>query len=611
MANDKTKLLEEKSIHLWFSGSPLALCSIKLELNITEGAIFATAKFMNVQPEPLRTVVTDIVCYDAVRQKVGVVQNCVYRDLDIKRNEVFGMKIPFRVDFPQTRNVEFLIKSVTTMSGETWFNTDNCHFNRSLEQNGIFNVLGDLHRQFIDNCASIDVDQTKLILQPVFDDVHWMCACGTLNWNDEQRCFCCGVERDWLRHNVNRDVLSVQAQYNEAEAKKVRDEAAARELRDKESQTEEFKKRKESIYNEARHREGKYRRKRFAVVTIVLIILAACAFGAVFFGYPYAKYLVANEQLSKGNYDKAIDKFSALNGYLDSDEKIKECLYNKALDYYMNGDLDKAADQFRDLDDYKDSFNMFCEVTKRKADINYEAGDYLQAAQLYKEIGASGQTKLAELKVKLYDDAVELKANRAIKKTYKAYDYFSFLGDYKDSAEMANACLYDLADYEMQQLNYSGALSKYRMLKGYKNVDTILHKYQFLADILSAAGNDDSPAVWNAVDTECPICGNKVKYVFEFYNDGKFHFSILCDNEPKPQEMEGNFKVENDVIYEMVVKDGKKSWSEMSLITKISSAGSEMEGKNTKLIMSNPFDSSKRIHAYGNIISDDTLSFAN
>ena len=45
---EKKQLLEEKNIHLWFSGSPVSLQSMKLELDMNVGAIFAYGKFLNV-----------------------------------------------------------------------------------------------------------------------------------------------------------------------------------------------------------------------------------------------------------------------------------------------------------------------------------------------------------------------------------------------------------------------------------------------------------------------------------------------------------------------------------------------------------------------------------
>ena len=170
---------------------------------------------------------------------------------------------------------------------------------------------------------------------------------------------------------------------------------------------------------------------------------------------------------------------------------------------------------------------------------------------------------------------------------------------------------YSIAKYEYEQKNYIGAMNKYNKLKGYKDVDELLQKYQFLNDVISAAGEDNSPSVWNGYDIECSKCGEKVSYVFEFYGNGKYCFSVLCDNEQEPVEMSGEYKIEDGVLYTAVKSNGKQEWKRISTISKIQTGANEVEGKNTRMTMSNPFKKSDTIKMYGNLITDDTISFAN
>ena len=166
MAKEENKQLsEEKNIHLCFSGSPIAICTMKLELDTSAGCIFAYSKMMNVQPEHIKEVIFDLICYDSVRIVVDTIEDCKYSYLDIPRNGVFGMERAIKVKNPQTRNVEFVLKSVETTAGDVWENEGGIRFNISLEQESIYNVQKDLHKQFIDNCTRKNIDHTKLIFQ--------------------------------------------------------------------------------------------------------------------------------------------------------------------------------------------------------------------------------------------------------------------------------------------------------------------------------------------------------------------------------------------------------------------------------------------------------------
>ena len=94
---ERIRVIEEKNIHLWFLGSPVALCSMKLELNETKNSMFAYSKMMNVQPENIKAVLFDVICYDSVHKVVDTMHKVAYYELDIPRNGVFGMDTPIRI----------------------------------------------------------------------------------------------------------------------------------------------------------------------------------------------------------------------------------------------------------------------------------------------------------------------------------------------------------------------------------------------------------------------------------------------------------------------------------------------------------------------------------
>ncbi len=54
-------------------------------------------------------------------------------------------------------------------------------------------------------------------------------------------------------------------------------------------------------------------------------------------------------------YDKAVNIFSSLGNYEDSDKMVNECKYGSAVLLYDNGDFKKARDKFLLLKNYKDS----------------------------------------------------------------------------------------------------------------------------------------------------------------------------------------------------------------------------------------------------------------
>ena len=608
---ERIQLLEEKNIHLWFGGSPVALCTMKLELDKRIGAIFAYGKMMNVQPEHIQEVVFDLICYDSVRLIVGSIDNFKYTGLDIPRNGVFGMDVPIRIKDPTTRNVEFVIKSVTTTSGETWNNKDGIRFNISLEQKSIYNAQGDLNRQFVDNCAQDNIDHTKLILQPVFTDSYWLCACGALNWGDEDTCCSCGVSKKWLCDNIQMDLLKQQDEHRKAEAKKIREEAAERDRLEKKHREETYEKRKKD-YEKQVERQKKLRVQRKVILIVAVIVFFATG-GFLFFKYgiPYINYQSAVTDMNKGNYDTAIEKFEDMNGYLDSNNLKKKCMYIKALNQFYAGDYKSAAALFSKIEGYEDSAQKYIDSLTAMGDSYLEEEEYDMALDLYTQVGLDYKTNDNVMKCceQLYNIAGdELKNNRIS----GAYEKFTKLGDFKDSRDNAMECQYRLADRKYMRGDLREAIDIYDSIKGYKDVDKILEKLSTLKIVLSASVDNETPAVWDVFDIDCPKCGNKVQYVFEFYQDGKYKFNVVCDNESDSYEYTGRFKIENKKLYLSEYVSGTLKWKEAATIKDITNDVSSVEGKNTAIVMTDPLNpkNKKVITLYGNNISDNTISIA-
>lgn len=613
---DNKKLIEEKNIHLWFSGSPVALYSMKLELDISKGAMFAYAKMMNVQPEPLKTVVCDLICYDSIRNVVDTIKDVTYELVDLSRNSYFGMERPIRIRNNATRNVEFILRSVTISSGDTWENSEGSRFDIDLQQESLINVQADLNKDFIDNCTKANIDHTKLILQPVFDDIHWMCACGTLNWTDEDICSFCGVRRDWLEFNVSKDHLKKQADIRISESKKIKEESEARERLDKERQQNEFEQRKASYQKQQKQLESKKRARKLIPVAVIAVLLAVGGAAFVFFGLPYIEYQKAVDALNYGNYDTAIEKFSSMKNYMDSETLLKKAKYSKAMNELYSGDPEKAMSMFEELRGFEDSGTKYLEAANAAAAARLAEKNYMAASEMYRIVVDGENEELAQ-EAKSQLKKCNKQIYRAAQDSMMSYKYedakakFEFLGEYSDSAEQAKLCTYKMANIEYKKRHYPDAIRIYETIPGYKDVDEILASLENFKKITSAA-EEESPAVWNGYKIKNPKTGNEVDYVLEFYLDGKYKFTTIGkDGSDKKdnQTITGSYKIEDDIIYNMTYENGREAWEKMSKIKSIKPSDDGIEGKNTVMKLTDPITKKDNtITVYGNIISGDNIT---
>ena len=234
-----------------------------------------------------------------------------------------------------------------------------------------------------------------------------------------------------------------------------------------------------------------------------------------------AAYLNANILLNEKKYDAAINIYSELEGYKDSDELIKEANYLKATGLLSEAKYNDAVIIFYDLGDYSDSAEKFKEANYRIAlsmaedeSIDVKCGaidifevleDYLDskkhlellknnvyesATSLYKKGNFDEATTLFE-KLGTYKDSADIlrevnEVNIALEEDYiavqvlldnedyvGAVDALASLGNYKDSAKIKRSVERVIATTESYFESMNNALSDW---KGYRTTESELRK---------------------------------------------------------------------------------------------------------------------------------------
>lgn len=610
MQNEINKILEEKNVHLWFYGSPVTICSTQLILNNQTGNLFACAKFLNVQPEPLKDITVDVICYNVIHNPIDYIIDYKYSDLDIKRNEEFGLTYKIPVKNKDTRNVEFILKSATTINNDVWYNTDAKKFTVRLEQENIFSVQGHLNAEFMKLCAENYIDGSKLIFQPVFEDSHWLCACGCLNWNDENKCSGCGISKQWLYDNVSEEKLKTQEKLRTEQTEKVKKESDEKLRLEKEQQKEEFKQRQQTYKDQIKKQNNRKKVKKLIILFTVIAVILCLGLFVYKFGIPYISYFQAKQALNNAEYDTAISSFTKMGDFLDSKELLNRAIYNKATVLYNSGEKVQAADLYKIIENYSDAKQKYYDAKYELAGTYYKDKDYMNAADIYAQISEylDSQKRLDAAYENIYNDAVEKMNHRKIDEAYQEFEY---LGDYSDSQTMLNECHYKYAKNYYDNMEYKNALSEYAVIKEYKDVQNILKTLKNLSDIISAATDIETPAVWGRSELECPVCHKKdsATYCFAFGTDGKYSFEMTCNNHNQTITKSGKYKIENDTIYVLEYPQGQATWTKAANIISIDPLENDVEGKNNVLTITNPFGKTANLQLYGNIISGDIISF--
>ena len=192
-------------------------------------------------------------------------------------------------------------------------------------------------------------------------------------------------------------------------------------------------------------------KKAKIIIPVVIFIVAIIVVNAVRFVPGFiaeTRYNSALQLIEEKNYTEAIEIFTKLGGYQDSQDKIKECKYQNAL-------------LLIDAENYTEAKTALEELKGYNADIEtkIQICDYSIAKQ-YLEKGK-------------YD---------------KAQEMFKALKDYGDSADMVKECSYRNALSLIEGKKYEEAIEILSTIKKYSDSGEKLNeaKYLFVTENLSA-----------------------------------------------------------------------------------------------------------------------------
>ena len=600
---DQYKLVEEKNDNLWFEGSPIILCAWRLEADTASGELFASGKFLNVTPDNLRSLTTDVICYDEERTLLEVITGITFTGLNVARNADFGYNRRIPINDANTRSVEFVLREVRNVEDQAWENKRGKRFDRKLEQHSIFDAQGDYNKQFLHLCARSGIDGTMMVFEPVFQKSHWLCACGGFNWNDERVCSQCKVGRSWLEKNTRIQTLE---EYKEKQARESQDmitqiQSRASRADDKESEREEFKRRKEALEKQRKQQKSRKLRKRLLIVILVVLIGGGIGYGIFGFAIPYFKYSDAITAMQNEEYDKAITAFSELGSFMDSQEHVTECKYQKADGLYRKGKYLEAAKLFESISPYSDSRERYTQSMLALADEEMEALHYDKAVEYYSKLpnNEEAKKKMDECLAGLYRQAETYIKNVRYQ---VAYDKFSFLKNYnyKDAETRMDECMYLYAKRCMALQQYAKALELYKSANGYKDSAEKIKENMMLAAIISSA-TADKPAEWSNDKTTCSKCKkDTASFSLTFSVDGVMVSNFDCTEHKvakNEKTISYRYKIQDNTLYQMDY-DGKTKWQKYADIYSLKPSE---DNKNYELVISDPMNPKQKLTLYGTV----------
>lgn len=222
-------------------------------------------------------------------------------------------------------------------------------------------------------------------------------------------------------------------------------------------------------------------------ITVVLVLVVPTLIWNAIIS-PNQDYNRAEAMMAAGRYEDAIYIFEDLDGFKDSNDRIAECeagiieeKYNETVESMNNGYYASAAQSFTDLNGYKDSASLalFCKyqnAVNLMNDENYErALNIFTALGDYEDSRAHAAVCDAAAKEEKYLYALRLMESESYT---TAKGYLLELDGYKDSAELANECIYQNALYLIQTEKYKWALKELEKIPNYRDAQELIKEIE-------------------------------------------------------------------------------------------------------------------------------------
>lgn len=391
--------------YLWVSetaalqqDAPVAVEKLFLLKNET-GEVFVNCLMRCMVDSPISAVMVDVHCKDVWGNPLVGVEGHQYLDLNTRRGDVFGQDHMIKLPDVNARGVSVQIKKVLFADGEQAV----C----SAEPIPFPAMVALAEHYQSQELAEQYARETQIeaVCIPMCQDGIWRCACGNLNYEQEEYCPLCGSNLENLQQVLTSETLeaNLQAYLQEQQQREEEARTAWEEQQRKAALKQKIAEEHARKLQLEAQIEAEEERKRklhlligasVAAVVILLIVLISCVI------VPSNRYKEACELLDNGAYDQARAIFIDLDDYKESRELAQECLYQKAASLVEQGEYDLAIPLYQQLGNYYDSAELLLSTKYKKA-------KKLQEDELYKD----------------------------------AYLAFTELDDYKDSSDCALANL--------------------------------------------------------------------------------------------------------------------------------------------------------------------------
>lgn len=203
-------------------------------------------------------------------------------------------------------------------------------------------------------------------------------------------------------------------------------------------------------------------------------------------------YGMAKAAKEKLDFDYAIQVFTELGGYMDSDTQRQDAIYLQARQMMREDRLEEATGKFLQVSGYMDSLELVRRCTYQLAGEKRTDGSLLEAAELYESLGVYEDAKNLGRACR-YDAGIAAISAGDLK---TAAEQLKLAGDYEDAKERFEEAAFTLGNASLQDGDYETAIYWLEQLQMTEAVQTAYNQAQYAqAQQMEQAGDREDAAI--------------------------------------------------------------------------------------------------------------------
>lgn len=221
--------------NLYTPGSPVVILAGSLLRDNETGKVLAQFKFRNISDNIIKALLVKVDAFDVSGKELPGVAEYQYLDLFASRGDEFGQKSAVTLPETITRSVKVQCVSAVFADDTKWVASENAEWSSLPTQQTVADAIGaDLAGQY----QRVTTTCAEYMLKD-HEDL-WLCACGSINRNEEAECHSCGyakteliqaLDEESLTKGLNKHWEDMQAVAEEEEEEKAQSAAKSNKIR--------------------------------------------------------------------------------------------------------------------------------------------------------------------------------------------------------------------------------------------------------------------------------------------------------------------------------------------------------------------------------------------